>query len=153
MRVPIEDEGEMGVMMTPLIDCVFLLLIFFLVTTMMKKWEKQIPIELPDITSSLSVESKQDASVIALDDRGRAYELVSHNTYSGETAYRPIDDVLAYLSQLRAARGNEIPLEISGPWNVPVERVIEVFDLCQLQGFAHTRVRLGNAPYEDPVPQ
>lgn len=151
MHVPIEEGDEAGVPMTPLIDCVFLLLIFFLVTTMMKKWEKQISLDLPEITSSLSVESKQDASVIALDHRGQAYELVSHNSFSGETEYQPIDDLLVYLNTLRSSRGNDIPLEIAAPSVVSVERVIEVFDLCQLQGFARTRVRLGRSPYEDPV--
>ena len=33
------EEDKVEVQMSPLIDCVFLLLIFFLVTTMMKKWK------------------------------------------------------------------------------------------------------------------
>ena len=48
------DHEEIEVEMTPLIDCVFLLLIFFLVTTMLKKLEKQIPVVLPDPTLSLA---------------------------------------------------------------------------------------------------
>ena len=149
MRLQIDEDTEAGVPMSPLIDCVFLLLIFFLVTTMMKKWEKQIPLDLPDITSSLSVESKQDASIIALDAQGRAYEVIGHNAYSGETRYQPIGDLLVYLSNLRAGRGNDIPMEIAAPTEAPIDRVIEVFDLCQLQGFVQTRVRLGSTPYEN----
>ena len=42
MRLNYDEEDKVEVQMSPLIDCVFLLLIFFLVTTMMKKWEMQI---------------------------------------------------------------------------------------------------------------
>ena len=38
MRFELGDDDRAEVQMSPLIDCVFLLLIFFLVTTMMKKW-------------------------------------------------------------------------------------------------------------------
>lgn len=54
MRLPLDEEEKVDIQMSPLIDCVFLLLIFFLVTTMMKKWEMQIPLSLPEMTSSLS---------------------------------------------------------------------------------------------------
>ena len=37
MRLNYDDDDKVEVQMSPLIDCVFLLLIFFLVTTMMKK--------------------------------------------------------------------------------------------------------------------
>ena len=47
MRLNYDEEDKVEVQMSPLIDCVFLLLIFFLVTTMMKKWEMQIPLSLP----------------------------------------------------------------------------------------------------------
>ena len=41
MRIRKKDDDDVTLEMSPLIDCVFLLLIFFLVTTMMKKLEKQ----------------------------------------------------------------------------------------------------------------
>ena len=40
MRLPLDEEEKVDIQMSPLIDCVFLLLIFFLVTTMMKKWDR-----------------------------------------------------------------------------------------------------------------
>ena len=48
MRLNYDDDDKVEVQMSPLIDCVFLLLIFFLVTTMMKKWEMQIPLTYND---------------------------------------------------------------------------------------------------------
>ena len=55
MRLNYDEEDKVEVQMSPLIDCVFLLLIFFLVTTMMKKWEMQIPLS--------SLTSMQEISV------------------------------------------------------------------------------------------
>lgn len=48
MRLDIGDDDDIGIDMGPLIDCVFLLLIFFLVSTTMKKPEQEIPVELPE---------------------------------------------------------------------------------------------------------
>ncbi|MCF7730079.1 MAG: biopolymer transporter ExbD [Akkermansiaceae bacterium] len=152
MRIDVDEDCEVGVDMAPLIDCVFLLLIFFLVTTMMKKWETQIPLTVPEMTSSLSPKkSAEDLAIIALGADESVYQVVSRNTYSGETIYQPIGDLPDYLANLRETRGVELPLEIAADRTVPVSRVIEVFDLCQLRGFMQTRVRLGGKPNEDPL--
>lgn len=66
------DEEDVEVSMSPLIDCVFLLLIFFLVTAMLKKPNKDINIDLP--TSNAAVEmDPNDDTVIGLDEQGRYY--------------------------------------------------------------------------------
>ena len=70
MRLNYDDDDKVEVQMSPLIDCVFLLLIFFLVTTMMKKWEMQIPLTLPTMTSSLSTtRAGKEAVIIAVDEK------------------------------------------------------------------------------------
>ena len=72
MRLNYDDDDKVEVQMSPLIDCVFLLLIFFLVTTMMKKWEMQIPLTLPTMTSSLSTtRAGEEAVIIAI--RGKVF--------------------------------------------------------------------------------
>ena len=45
MRVRLDDEDDVQVQMAPLIDCVFLLLSFFLVATTLKKIEKELPLD------------------------------------------------------------------------------------------------------------
>lgn len=148
MRLPIEDEDKVEVPMSPLIDCVFLLLIFFLVTTMMKKMEMQIPLSLPTMTSSLSNTKVADnAVIIAVDDNKRLFQVVRHDAYSGENNYVRIGDLSTFLDNLRSERGTEINIEIAAYRTVPVKTVIEIFDKCQLQGFTQTRVRLGSKPY------
>lgn len=147
MKINLEQDEKLEVQMSPLIDCVFLLLIFFLVTTMMKKWEMQIPLELPSITSSLSKTKDTEATeILSVDEYGRIYHVVGHDVYSGESRYVPISDIDGFLSSLRDKKGTEISIEVSAFRTVPVNNVIEVFDRCQIQGFNHTRVRLGSKP-------
>ncbi|WCJ59815.1 biopolymer transporter ExbD [Fontisphaera persica] len=150
MRIHLDDENEPGVLMSPLIDCVFLLLIFFLVTTMLRKWERQIPVKLPSATASLSsTKSMPETEIIAMGTDKKLFAVVSHDAYSGQTTYLPINNLPAYLAALRARRGADVPLEIAAERGVSVQTVIDVFDMCQLQGFKQTRVRLGGKPSAD----
>ena len=66
MRIRKNDDDDVTLEMSPLIDCVFLLLIFFLVTTMMKKLEKQIPIEVPDPAVTISENMDARRVILAL---------------------------------------------------------------------------------------
>ena len=134
-----DDQGDEGIGMSPLIDCVFLLLIFFLVTTMLKRSERQIPLQLPDASSSLSDRAQEDAQVIAVNAKGEVFALVSRDVFTGRLKYAPIENLETHLSQLDPGS----PLEIASDEDAPMEQVIAVFDTCQLQGFKKTRVRMG----------
>lgn len=148
MRIPIEQDGnEVDVPMSPLIDCVFLLLIFFLVTNMMKKSEMQIPLSLPPITSSLSTkQSTPNGVIIAVDEKNRVYQVLNHDTYSGHQDFVRIKDLNSYLNRLKSRKGQDVTIDIAAYRTVPIKSVIAIFDKCQLQGFAQTRVRLGSKP-------
>lgn len=147
MRLPLDEDEKVDIPMSPLIDCVFLLLIFFLVTTMMKKWEMQIPLSLPSMTSSLSTKkSVQNSIIIAVDEQKRVYQVLNHDAYSGESTYKKINNLSAFLDRLRKRKGANIPIDITAYRTVPVKIVINVFDKCQLKGFTQTRVRLGSKP-------
>ncbi|MEX2380881.1 MAG: biopolymer transporter ExbD [Opitutales bacterium] len=74
MRSNLTDQGDdIAVDMAPLIDCVFLLLIFFLVATTMKKFERELPIELPDAAAAVKVPQETDMLVIGIDAGGNYY--------------------------------------------------------------------------------
>ena len=80
MRLPLDEDEKVDIQMSPLIDCVFLLLIFFLVTTMMKKWEMQLPLSLPAMTSSLSTTRSGENTVIpAVDAAPPVYVVANHD--------------------------------------------------------------------------
>ena len=149
MRFELGDDDRAEVQMSPLIDCVFLLLIFFLVTTMMKKWEMQIPLSVPPMSASLSATKQSAGSVIlSVDAAGRVYQVLGHDAYTGENSYAPIPDMDGFLSELRANAGTQIWIDVAAFRDVPVSTVIALFDQCQIHGFSRTRVRLGSKPYE-----
>ena len=59
---------EDGMDMTPLIDCVFLLLVFFMVTTVFKQ-PYSLRVELPEATQAKVVEEKKLVASITADGR------------------------------------------------------------------------------------
>ncbi len=73
MKVDLRDDEFIEVQMAPMIDCVFLLLIFFLVATTLKKVDKELPLELPDATAAIEVQQPENFTVISVDQTGAYY--------------------------------------------------------------------------------
>lgn len=63
-----DNNGDVGVDMTPLIDCVFILLIFFIVTTTFVE-ETGVEVDKPQAASSVQLE--KSSIMIALTDKGQ----------------------------------------------------------------------------------
>lgn len=114
--------------LTPLIDVVFLLLIFFMVSTTFER-ESELNIELPQATSEPETE-KKDTIDIALDAEGRYYvngrQLVN-------TQFKTMKQAL-----LDAAGGQEDPsIIITADARTPHQAVISVMDAASQLGFLH----------------
>ncbi len=62
-----DDSGEAGVDMSPLIDCVFILLIFFIVTT---TFVEETGVEVDKPQASAAVQLEKSSILIALTDTG-----------------------------------------------------------------------------------
>ncbi|MFC7337562.1 ExbD/TolR family protein [Haloferula chungangensis] len=73
MRVDMDDGSDIAVDMGPLIDCVFLLLIFFLVSSTMKKPEPELPIDLPEPAISAIDSADPSPTLISIDRSGQFY--------------------------------------------------------------------------------
>ncbi len=141
------DQEEIEVEMTPLIDCVFLLLIFFLVTTMLKKLEKQIPVVLPDATVALAPLAKTETVILGVDEEGR-YTREAGRNQEGNLRYERLDDLAAYLKTIARERGPQTPLRLDARRNTPFQKVINALDICSLQGFENVGVRIQYAGKE-----
>lgn len=140
MRIAIPDEDDAEVPLSPLIDCVFLLLIFFLVTTMIKFKEKQIPVTLPDPTSSLSETASRETFVIGLSESGEAFYETGRSDL-GAVEFAPVEDLAAFLKDLAATRDRSLPLQFSADRDTPFQTVIDALDIAQLQGFSNVEVK------------
>ena len=68
MATPISQHEEQDLNLTPMIDCVFLLLIFFMVTTVFKQ-PYSLQVELPEAKQAQLVEEKKLVASISADGR------------------------------------------------------------------------------------
>ncbi len=146
-------KPESGVLLSPLIDCVFLLLIFFLVTSMIKRFERQIPVTLADDTSSITTEPFDDSYPIGLDRTGTLYTPVGKSG-TGVQAFSPVADSKAWISSLLTERGPSKPVTLVVQKGTPFQKVIDIQDRLEITGFETIRFRirdfpLGTAPPKD----
>lgn len=73
MRTELPEENDAEIQMSPLIDCVFLLLIFFLVATTLKKIDRELPIQLPNAVRAIEAAADNSMLIIGVDELGRPY--------------------------------------------------------------------------------
>lgn len=130
------EEDQPEVQMAPLIDCVFLLLIFFLVATTMKKHEPELPIDLPFSGASVLAPKESGQLVLGLDEKGQRY--VNGEIVTTEMLHRAI--------RKRAEISTTGKVRIDADENVRYADLIQLVELCQFEGLRniafHTRPKL-----------
>lgn len=137
-------DDDASVEMSPLIDCVFLLLIFFLVTTMIKRKEQLIPITLPDSSSAVSVTPSDRTLIIGLDVNGFYYKATGAVNNEGAIQYQRVEDLAAHLNSLITEHGQDVlerPLRIDADRNTPFQTAVDAVDICKLQGFTNVGLK------------
>lgn len=127
MRVNTDDDDDISVDMGPLIDCVFLLLIFFLVSTTMKKPEQEIPVELPEPALSSIASPSVNIQNLSIDAEGRFFW--------GETALgqRELQEQIREF----AAVDPSARLRIRVDRNASSRFLVQVLDLCAYEGLTN----------------
>ena len=73
MAVKYDEDEQPEVQLTSMMDCIFLMLIFFLVSSQLKKIEKELPIELPEANVARSVKATPDLVTVSVDSKGAIY--------------------------------------------------------------------------------
>ncbi|MEX2606850.1 MAG: biopolymer transporter ExbD [Kiritimatiellia bacterium] len=143
-------RSDAEVPLSPLIDCVFLLLIFFLVTTMLKKTEKQIPIQLPDSDLALAAESDDEVTTLGVDREGGIF-LGRRGTESDSMiTYDPLPDLDAYLRDLGEEKGVDTPIQLAVDRMTETQEIVTLLDVFQIQGFQNVFVRIRDGAPGDP---
>ncbi|MFQ5642967.1 MAG: ExbD/TolR family protein [Thiogranum sp.] len=123
LRQPEGDEPELN--LTPLIDVVFILLIFFMVSTTFQK-ESEIKIELPEASAD-PVEEKKDVLELVIDAEGR-YFIEQQQVVNTE------------LNTLKKAIGEflgdrtSVPVVIRADRRTPYESVVRAMDATSQMG-------------------
>jgi biopolymer transport protein ExbD len=68
-----KNKAAAAVNLTPLVDCVFLLLIFFLVASRIADEEPQLDLDLPNVSEALPAIFEPQEMVINIDAQGRFF--------------------------------------------------------------------------------
>lgn len=121
-----DDDDSGGIDMSPLIDCVFILLIFFIVTTSFVE-ESGIEVDKPQAASSVRLE--KNSILIAI-------------TANGEVVYGGRQIGLAGVQPLvkRMLQAEDIPVIIQADQNVPSGVFVRVIDEAKLGGASKVSV-------------
>jgi biopolymer transport protein ExbD len=129
-------EDDVEVSMSPLIDCVFLLLIFFLVTTMLKKKSADIDINLPTSNAAIEMEPNDD-TVIGIDRKGRFY-------FDGVRSTRM--EMRRYLGNI-AVTNKDQGIRLDCDKKTKFIHVAEILDLCNFYQINNVGVRTYDESY------
>ena len=74
MTITLKSSKALGLFnMTPMIDMVFLLLIFFLVTSQFEQEEKELDVQLPQGTEAMPLTARPREIYINIDEQGRYF--------------------------------------------------------------------------------
>lgn len=120
------DEPEVN--LTPLIDVVFILLIFFMVSTTFQR-ESEIKIELPE-ASAEPVEEKQELLAIVIDADGH-YFIGDQQVVNTE-----LETLKKAIQKFRGDQ-TEIPVVIRADRSTPYEAVVRAMDATSQLGLVH----------------
>ena len=69
----LERDSSIELSMTSMIDVVFLLLIFFLVSSRFSEEERELDLNLPSVTEALPASAQLDELVVNIDAEGRYF--------------------------------------------------------------------------------
>jgi biopolymer transport protein ExbD len=139
MQIDFDNDEQPEIGLIALIDCIFFLLMFFMVATSFKQkeqqhMEKQLPITLPKSTASLDMATAApDPLVIRIDRGGNV--AIDDRVLSTEALHERL--------RTEASRNPGRPVRIDGDGRAAYESIVQVLDLCQFEGLTtismHTR--------------
>ncbi len=117
---PSRRQRTVLVDMTPLIDVVFLLLIFFMVSTTFDR-QQQLKVDLPQASTEPEVQEERKVIEVVVDRNGHYYiddrELVTHDLATLERALK------------KASGGRaDLPVQVTADRQAPFQAVVTVMD-------------------------
>jgi biopolymer transport protein ExbD len=113
--------------LTPLIDVVFLLLIFFLVASRFAMEERELPVELPSASSAVPMMQRPRELVIDVDAEGKVFV---------DGLPRSIDQLDQLLAQAVANNPTNQTVVIRADRRTEFQAVVGAMDACNRSGIA-----------------
>jgi biopolymer transport protein ExbD len=133
MKFQRKKKEKIDISMTSMIDVVFLLLIFFMVTTTFDR-QTEVKIELPEAEGS---EVEQHPKTVTMDiDADGTYYLKGEDGLPHELVNQTRESLKQELGKL-AEHSGQLPFVINTDGKTPSEAVLKVLDIASQAGFSH----------------
>lgn len=129
-----QDEPGPTIELTPIIDMVFLLLIFFLVATTYQQSEREIAIALPEAEAAGPISTVLREIIINVDGQGQI--IVSGQTVSLEELRTLVGDAIKVNADQKVS--------VRGDKDIAYGTIARVLDVCKAAG--------AQQPFLDTVP-
>ncbi len=130
MKIPMPDNDKPALNISSLIDMVFLLLIYFMVSASLVKSEGDLGINLPGVVQQATTLDMPDEQLVEVRETG---EVLLNGQRFGHHDSPELDDLQDTLTRYKmasAASGNEALITIWADDRAKHQRVIDVMNVC-----------------------
>ncbi len=124
MQFSNQQAEPAGIQLAPMIDIVFLLLIFFIVTWQFTRSETELSVSVPTAEEGADPQRQRGEIII---------NVLSNNTIRVEGVTVTLDQLQSKLAAIAQQHENQ-PVRIRGDGKVPYQGIVEVIDTCQKAG-------------------
>ena len=148
MKLKRNDNVKAEVDMTPMIDCVFLLLVFFMVSTTFNKQEADISFALPGTADQSESVEIPDEQIIQITENGNVF--LNDLEYDAPTD-ADMPELVKTLTLFRqTADANQVPamITIAPEDDVKQQRVVDVLNACTAAKIANVTFAVGGEDEE-----
>ncbi|MDO9423755.1 MAG: biopolymer transporter ExbD [Methylobacter sp.] len=133
MKFQRKKKEKIDISMTPMIDVVFLLLIFFMVTTTFSR-QTEVNINLPEAQGTEVKEYPKTVSLVI--DADGIYSLIGDDNLPHQLINQTRAGLRQELSKL-AERSKDLPFVINADDKTPNKAVMTALDIAGQVGFSH----------------
>lgn len=130
-----DENEEIGLQIAPLLDVLFVLLLFFMVCAGAQKKESELRIKLPVQTSAAATVTTVSAARIDVQTDGRVY--LNQKLVESASAQNLVHLQAQLEEEVR--RSAHTPVILVPSAKVPYERVVRVLDACKAANVKNVR--------------
>ena len=134
------ERADDGLQMGPLIDVVFLLLIYFIVNSNFKEPEADVGIQLPGNTKVASSPNLPDEQIIEIFESG---SVALNNTYFDTPDMSELVALLVAYKEASESTGQKPTVTIEAEDDSLHQRLIDVLSACNRAGIKYVTVGMG----------
>lgn len=172
MAVKYDEEEKPEVQLTSMMDCIFLILIFFLVSSQLKKIEKEVEVELPEVQmvetakdvkavpNMITVSVTHDGDIYVSGNpvgpgelRNRLSKHIKNPFYQGEGADAAAKETKAREEMAKSGMtvtASDARVRLDGDLSAPFHAVVHVLDVCKQMGLPVIGIHVADGKIVNP---